>query len=65
MRMGVHMNSCERILFICTVQSLYYMRVYHGCFFNTSMRVWWGMGSGIFWCLVHGWRVLLTWEAMF
>jgi len=29
---GVHMYSCRRILFICTVQSLYYMRVYHRCF---------------------------------
>jgi len=31
-RVGVHMHSCRRILFICTVQSLYYMRVYHKCF---------------------------------
>ena len=31
-RLGVHMHSCRRILFICTVQSLYYMRVYHRCF---------------------------------
>ena len=31
-RVGVHMHSCRRILFICTVQSLYYMRVYHRCF---------------------------------
>jgi len=30
-RVGVHMHSCRRILFICTVQSLYYMRVYHRC----------------------------------
>ena len=28
-RVGVHMHSCRRILFICTVQSLYYLRVYH------------------------------------
>ena len=29
-RVGVHMHSgsCRRILFICTVQSLYYMRAY-------------------------------------
>ena len=26
---GVRMYSCRRILFICTAQSLYYMRVYH------------------------------------
>ena len=31
-RVGVHMYSCRRILFICTVQSLCYMRVYHRCF---------------------------------
>jgi len=31
-RLGVHMYSSRRILFICTVQSLYYMRVYHRCF---------------------------------
>jgi len=31
-RVGVHMHSCRRILFTCTVQSLYYMRVYHRCF---------------------------------
>ena len=31
-RVGVHMHSCRRILFICTVQSLYYVRVYHRCF---------------------------------
>ena len=33
-RVGVHMHSCRRILFICTVQSLNYMRVYHRRFFN-------------------------------
>ena len=31
-RVGVHMHSCRHILFFCTVQSLYYMRVYHRCF---------------------------------
>ena len=30
-RVGVHMHSCRRIWFICTVQSLYYMRVYYRC----------------------------------
>ena len=37
-RVGVHMQSgsCRRILFICTVQSLYYMRVYHSCFFTLA-----------------------------
>jgi len=28
---GVHMHWRRRILFICTVQSLYYMPVYHRC----------------------------------
>jgi len=32
LRVGVHMHSCRRILCICTVQSLYCMRVYHRCF---------------------------------
>jgi len=31
-RVGAHMHSCRRILFICTVQSLYYMYVYYRCF---------------------------------
>jgi len=31
-RVGVHMHLCRRFLFICTVQSLYYMYVYHRCF---------------------------------
>ena len=33
---GVHMYLCRRILFICTVQSLYYMRVYHKCFLTLA-----------------------------
>jgi len=33
---GVHMHSCRRIFFICTVQSLYYMRVYHRCFLTLA-----------------------------
>ena len=32
----VRMPSCRRILFICTVQSLYYMRVYHRCFLTLA-----------------------------
>jgi len=35
-RVGVHMHSCRRILLICTVQSLYYMRVFHRCFFTLA-----------------------------
>ena len=32
----VRMHSCRHILFICTVQSLYYMRVYHRCFLTLA-----------------------------
>ena len=39
-RVGVHMHSCRRILFICTVQSLYNMRVYHRCFLTLHTCVW-------------------------
>ena len=35
-RVSVHMHSCRRISFICTVQSLYYMRVYHRCFLTLA-----------------------------
>jgi len=35
-RVGVHMHSCRRILFICTVQSVYYMRVSHRCFLTLA-----------------------------
>jgi len=35
-RVGVHMHLCRRILFICTVQSLYYMRVHHRCFLTLA-----------------------------
>ena len=34
-RVGVYM-CLWRILFICTVQSLYYMRVYHRCFLTLA-----------------------------
>jgi len=35
-RVGVNMHTCRRIWFICTVQSLYYMRVYHRCFLTLA-----------------------------
>jgi len=35
-RVGLHMHSSRRILFICTVQSLYYMRVYYRCFLTVA-----------------------------
>jgi len=35
-RVVVHMHLCRRILFICTVQSLYYMILYHRCFLTLA-----------------------------
>jgi len=43
---GVHMHSCRRILFICTVQSLYYMRVYHRCFLTLACVCVGGLEAG-------------------
>ena len=63
-RVGVHMHSCRRILFICTVQSLYYMRVYHSCFLTLACVCVGGLEVGLF-QLVYGQRLLLAWEAMF
>jgi len=45
-RVGVHMHSCRRILFVCTVQSLYYMRMYHRCFL-TLTSVCKAIGGGV------------------
>jgi len=48
---GVHMHSYRRILFICTVQSLYYMRMYHRCFLTLAcvcvggLEVGYGLGG--------------------
>jgi len=52
-RVGVHMHFCRRILFICTVQSLYYMRVYHRCFLTPACVYVRGLEVGVF-QLVHG-----------
>jgi len=35
-RVGIHMHLCRCILFICTLKSLYYMRVYHRCFLTLA-----------------------------
>jgi len=40
------MHSCRRILFICTVQSLYCMRVYHRCFLTPACVCVGGMAVG-------------------
>jgi len=47
-RVGVHMHSCRRILFICTVQSLYYMRMYHRCFLTPACVCVGGFEGGFF-----------------
>ena len=46
-RVGVHMHSCRRILFICTVQSLYYMRVYYRCFLTLECVCGGGLEVGL------------------
>ena len=57
-RVGVHMHSCRRILFICTVQSLYYMRVYHRCFLTLAC-VWVG-GLEVGFVSACSWLALVT-----
>jgi len=47
-RVGVHMHSCRCILFICTVQSLYYMRVFHRCFLTPAYVCVEGLEVGFF-----------------
>ena len=47
-RVGVHMHSCRRMLFICTVQSLCYMRVYHRCFLTPVCVCVGGLEVGVF-----------------
>jgi len=46
-RVGVHMHSCRLILFICTVQSFYYMRVYHRCFITPACMCVKGLVVGV------------------
>jgi len=40
---GVHIHLCRRIFFNCTVQSLYYMRVYYRCFLTLACVCGWGL----------------------
>jgi len=49
---GLHMHSCRHILIICTVQSLYYMRVYHRCFLTIACVCVGKIGSGACFSLV-------------
>ena len=57
-RVGVHMHSCRRILFICTVQSLYYMRVYHRYFLTLACVCWGGLEVGL--VSACSWLALVT-----
>ena len=55
---GVHMHSCRCILFICTVQSLYYMRVYHRCFLTLACVCGGGLEVGFI--SACSWLALVT-----
>jgi len=57
-RVGVHMHSCRRISFICTVQSLYYMRVYNSCFLTLACVCGWGLEVGF--VSACSWLALVT-----
>jgi len=57
-RVGVHMHSFRRILFICTVQSLYYMRVYHRCFLTLACVCAGGLDVGF--VSACSWLALVT-----
>jgi len=57
-RVGVHIHSCRRILFICTVQSLYYMRVCHRCFLTPACVCEGGLEVGF--VLSCSWLALVT-----
>jgi len=57
-RVGVHMHSCRRILFICTVQSLYYMRVYYRCFLTRTCVCGGGLEVGF--VSACSWLALVT-----
>ena len=57
-RVGVHMHSCRRILFICTVQSLCYMRVYHRCFLTLACVCGGGLEVGF--VSACSWLALVT-----
>ena len=55
---GVHMHSCRRFLFICTVPSLYYMRVYNRCFLTLACVCVGGLGVGF--VSACSWLALVT-----
>jgi len=55
---GVHMHLCRRILFICSVQSLYFMCVYHRCFLSLTCACGGGLKVGF--VSVCSWLALVT-----
>jgi len=55
---GVHMHSCRRILFICTVQSLYCMCMYHRCFLTLACVCVGGLEVGF--VSAYSWLALVT-----
>ena len=57
-RVGVHMHSCRRILFIFTVQSLCYMRVYRRCFLTPACVC--GGGLEVVFFSAHSWLALVA-----
>ena len=57
-RVGVHMHSCRRILFICTVQSLYRMCVYRRCFLTLACVCGGGLEVGF--VSACSWLALVT-----
>jgi len=50
--------SCRRILFICTVQSLYYMRAYYRCFLTLACVCVWALDVGF--VSAYSWLALVT-----
>jgi len=51
-RVGVHMHSCRRFVFISTVQSLYYMCVYYRCFLTLACVCGGGLEVGTFYSVL-------------
>jgi len=59
-RVVVHMHSCRRILSICTVQSLYYMRVYYRCQCFLKLACVCGGGLEVGFVSACSWLALVT-----
>ena len=55
---GVNMHSCRHILFICTVQSLYYVCVYHRC--SLTLACVWVGGLEVGFVSACSWLALVT-----